>query len=352
MKLYKQVYIAIDLHSKHSVIGFMNQKGHYMGHQQVTTNAVNLINQVTAIPAEHKWLTLEQSNMAFWAAEQLRAYVDKLIVCDPRHNALVSSSENKNDYLDTLRLCELLRLGSLKAVWAPKHMGVRRIFYSQIKEYQRLVKTLSIHKRQLTDSLRNWGLPGKLSDADYRHPAGILDQVSSGILREELAGKFRFIASVSTQVRRQFERIEQTGKDFPEIPEFMKMPGIGPVGAHTFSGYIQTPHRFRRRAQLIRFCQLGVRKFTSDGKKARNERLSKAGHGCLKNLAHIGWKAALRGDNEVSRFYQASLERTGSPVHARLNTQRKMLITLWSLWKNKRPYIPEKFYSGNGDSAQ
>lgn len=352
MKLYKQVYIAIDLHSKHSVVGFMNQQGQYMGHQQVATNAVNLINQVTAIPAERKWLTLEQSNMAFWAAEQLRDYVDKLIVCDPRHNALVSSSENKNDYLDTLRLCELLRMGSVKPIWTPKHMGRRRLFYSQIKEYQRLVKTMSIHKRQLTDSLRNWGIQAKISDKDYRTPSDILAHAPTGLLREELAAKFRFISLVSRQVRQQFARIEQTGQDFWEIPEFMKMPGIGPVGAHTFSGYIQTPHRFVRRGQLIRFCQLGVRRFTSDGKKARNERLSKAGHGCLKNLAHIGWKAAIRSDNEVSRFYQASLERTGSPVHARLNTQRKILITLWSLWKNKRSYIPEKFYSGNGDSAQ
>lgn len=352
MKTYKQVYIAIDLHSKHSVIGCMNQQGQYIGHQQVATTAVNLINQVSAIPAECKWLTLEQSNMAFWAAEQLREYVDKLIVCDPRHNALVSSSENKNDYLDTLRLCELLRLGTLKPIWTPKHMGLRRIFYSQIKEYQRLVKTMSIHKRQLGDSLRNWGIQVKTSDKDYRNPSEILGQVSSELLREELAAKFHFIASVSRQVRQQFARIEQTGKDFWEIPEFMKMPGIGPVGAHTFSGYLQTPHRFRRRGQLIRFCQLGVRKFTSDGKKARNERLSKAGHGCLKNLAHIAWKTVIGHDNEVNRFYQASLERTGSPVHARLNTQRKILIALWSIWKKNQAYNPETFYSGNGDSAQ
>lgn len=352
MKHYKQVYIAIDLHSNHSLIGFMNDQGQYLGQQRVPTTAVNLINGVTVIPAECKWLTIEQSNMAFWAAEQLRDYVDKLIVCDPRHNALISASENKNDHLDTLRLCRLLRLGSLKPVWTPKHLGVRRLFYSQMKEYQRLVKTMSIHKRQLADSLRNWGVTTKVSPTDYRDPAGIIAQLPSEVVREELQAKFSFIELVSGQVRQQFERIRQTGTQFWEIAEFQKMSGIGPVGAHTFSAYIQTPHRFRRRGQLIQFCQLGVRKFTSDGKKVGNERLSKAGHGCLKNLAHVAWKASLGSDNEVRRFYRSSLQTTGNPTHARLNTQRKILITLWSIWKNNRSYNPEKFFSGRGDSAQ
>lgn len=352
MKLYKQVYIAIDLHSNRSLIGFMNKQGEYIGQQQVQTTAVNLINQVTAIPAESKWLTLEQSNMAFWAAEQLRDHVDKLIVCDPRHNALISASENKNDHLDTLRLCRLLRLGALKSVWTPKHMGVRRLFYSQMKEYQRLVKTMSIHKRQLTDSLRNWGVTTKVLAKDYRNPARLIDQLQSASLRAELQAKFSFIESVSRQVRHQFERARQTGEQFWEISEFQKMSGIGPVGAHTFSAYIQTPHRFRRRGQLIQFSQLGVRKFTSDGKKVGNERLSKAGHGCLKNLAHVAWKASLSSDNEVHQFYRRSLQTTGNPTHARLNTQRKILITLWSLWKNNRSYNPEMFYSARGDSAQ
>lgn len=352
MKTFKTVYIAIDLHSKTSMIGYMNEDGQYMGHYRVATSRVNLINQVVAIPGEQKYLTLEQSNMAFWAAEQLHEYVDELIVCDPRHNALISRSENKSDHLDTLRLCTLLRMGSLRAIWRPKQLGIRRVFYHQVKEYQRLVKTMSIHKRQLGDSLRHWGINVKLTDKDYRNPEGILARADSQVLREELEAKFAFIQAIATQSRQQFRRIEKTGVQFWEIAEFQKMSGIGPVGAHTFSGYIQTPHRFARRGQLIGFCKLAVRKFTSDGTKVRNERLSKAGHGCLKNLAHVAWKASLAGDNEVSRFYRASLQRTGNPVHARLNTQRKILITLWRLWKKKQSYNPEKFFSGDGDSAR
>lgn len=352
MNKYKEVYIAIDLHSKNSMIGYMNQKGQYQGQQHVATTAENLISQVAAIPADCKHLTIEQGNMAFWAAEQLCEYVDELIICDPRHNALISGSANKNDHLDTLRLCKLLRMGELKAVWRPKQLGNRRLFYHQIKEYQRLTKTLTIHKRQLQASLRHWGINVRLAKRDYHHPEGLLAGVEREELAAELAGKFDFIQAIARQKQQQWDRITGTGSRFWEIAEFRKMSGIGPVGAHIFSGYIQTPHRFRRRGQLIRFCQLAVRSRSSDGRRMRRERLDKAGHGCLKNVAHIAWKAAQKSDNEVRRFYRASLARVGDPVKARLNTQRKILITLWSLWKHKRKYRPQKFFCGDGDSAR
>lgn len=352
MNNYNQVYIGIDLHSKHSTIGFMNEEGRFIGQHEVQTTANNLINQVTAIPAERKQLTLEQSNMAFWAAEQLREHVDRLIVCEPRYNALISGSENKNDHLDTLRLCRLLRLGELKEVWRPTTMGIRRLFYQQVKEYQRVVKILTTRKRQLQASLRHWGIPVELAKKDYTNPGPILDQLPQPLLAEELAAQFRFIQHLSHQKDQQFGRLSQTATDFWEISEFQKMAGIGPVGSHIFSGYIQTPHRFRKRSQLIKFCKLAVRTFTSDGRTLRNQRLSKAGHGCLKNVAHIAWKTAVGKDNEVNGFYQASLARCGNPVKARLNTQRKILTTLWSVWKHKRTYRPEKFFSGGGDSAR
>ena len=49
--------------------------------------------------------------------------------------------------------------------------------------------------------------------------------------------------------------------------------------------------------------------------------------------------------NEVSLFYDASLRRTGDPVHARLNTQRKILKALWTIWKKDVAYDSKRFYS-------
>ena len=55
----------------------------------------NLIGEIAGIPAERKQLVIEQSNMAFAIAQKLRGYTDRLVVCDPRHNKLVTQSAKK-----------------------------------------------------------------------------------------------------------------------------------------------------------------------------------------------------------------------------------------------------------------
>lgn len=347
-----KAYIAIDLHQANSMIGYTNKEGKLLGLRQVKTNGQNLINSITGIPAEHKYLTIEQTNMAFTMAEQLARYVDKLIICEPRHNQLISQNGNKNDRLDTINLCKLLRLGELKPVWRPKKMGRRRLFYQQVKEYHRLGKILTAQKNQLQASLRHWGIQASMSSQDYRDPSHLLKTVGMPGLADQLQAKITFVRAIEDQKTAQLERVCQTGRDYPEITEFQKMTGIGPVGAHTFSGYIQTPHRFENRRQLIRYCQLGICKRSSDGKQLGREHLDRAGHSQLKQVSYIGWEVAQKSENEVSRFYQASRQRSKNDTNARLNTQRKILTTLWSIWKNKQTYRPAKFCAGSGNSAQ
>jgi hypothetical protein len=53
--------------------------------------------------------------------------------------------------------------------------------------------------------------------------------------------------------------------------------------------------------------------------------------------------AMKRQAGAVYEFYLASLERTRDEVHARLNTQRKVLQTLLALWKHQREFDPKTF---------
>jgi hypothetical protein len=112
--------------------------------------------------------TIEQGNMTQWAAHQLAPYVDKLIICDPPHNKLISSGVCKNDTVGTMALCELLRLGALKPLYYDKEVGKRRLFYYQIKEYQRITKQMVSGKRQLKARLHHWGYNLKLSKPTIR----------------------------------------------------------------------------------------------------------------------------------------------------------------------------------------
>ncbi|MCY4225999.1 MAG: hypothetical protein OXF06_14360 [Bacteroidetes bacterium] len=59
-------------------------------------------------------------------------------------------------------------------------------------------------------------------------------------------------------------------------------------------------------------------------------------------MSYLAWLSSKRtkDPNEVSSFYEASLQRT----RARLNTQRKLLTVMWTIWKNDVDYDPDQLY--------
>src|SRR5881628_1857080 len=68
------------------------------------------------------YLTMEAGALTRWASTIVRPLVERLIICEPRHNRLINSNPTKSDEADVEGMCLLLRLGKLKEVW----MGVNR----------------------------------------------------------------------------------------------------------------------------------------------------------------------------------------------------------------------------------
>ena len=68
------------------------------------------------------------------------------------------------------------------------------------------------------------------------------------------------------------------------------------------------------------------------------------GHGVLKAMSYRAWLYCTHQKSGVVwDFFQASLERTGSPVHGRLNTRRKIIVTLWSCWLEGKEFDEARF---------
>ena len=86
-----------------------------------------------------------------------------------------------------------------------------------------------------------------------------------------------------------------------------------------------------------------MRERSSDGKPLGYKRLDRSGVGELKALSYRAWLSAIKGANEVRQFYQQSLQRTHSRVHARLNTQRKIIAVMYGIWKKGQAYRPQQF---------
>src|SRR5947207_14309458 len=60
-------------------------------------------------------LTFEEGTSAAWLHDLLKPHVSRLVVCDPRKNALFKDG-NKSDRVDARKLAELLRTKQLKPI--------------------------------------------------------------------------------------------------------------------------------------------------------------------------------------------------------------------------------------------
>ena len=111
----KCLYLGLDAHARVCVLAAMDVSGRVIGTETFPTLEAALIRAVSAAPARFKYLAVEESSLAEWIANALRPYVDELIVCDRRRNALISRDGNKDDYAGAIKLCRLHRTGELKS---------------------------------------------------------------------------------------------------------------------------------------------------------------------------------------------------------------------------------------------
>ena len=341
-------WAALDLHALNCVLGWMNTDGELVKAVRFATTEEELIKAVRALGKTGVVITLEAGPMTRWAVRILRPLVEKVIVCDPRKNKLVSQDARKNDFGDVERLCELLRLNGLKEVWMGQDES-RDLFREAVGEWlgwrdqQRHLKTL------IKGKYRQWGITqmGKkdVFNADGRNDyLHLVKDPEQRSFIDRLYRQFDQAWAMWLETGRQVRRMS---KKYPEVAVFQEIPGIADVGSNVFSAMVEDPHRFPEVSKVWRFCKLGIVDKTSDGKPLGYQRLDRAGHGELKNVAYTAWRTACKsttGDNEVKRYYLKSLERTHSVRHARLNTQRKILEVMWTIWRKGVPYDPKKFF--------
>jgi transposase len=340
----KIAYLAMDVHANNCVLGEMDFNGTFRGNQSFPTSENNIIQSLKSVKAKEKYLTLEESNLAYWAAQVSSPYVTDVIPCDPKENALIYKSSVKRDKVDTRKLCRLLRLGELKRVYHPES-DERALFKASVQHYIDLRGQQIALKQKIKATYRHWGVIDVSGEAIYSAEKrdDYLKQVKHINIENQLHRLYAIMDETESMQQKAKKAMIGLGRNYPEIKEFKKMPGIGDVAAHIFDAFIQTPDRFANRRKLWRYCRMGVTDRSSDGKPLGYKRLDRSGISEIKAIMYQAWMSALKGDNEVKEFYLKSLQRTHSRVHARLNTQRKIIAVMYGLWKSGGAYNPKLF---------
>jgi hypothetical protein len=150
-------YIGMDVHKEATTIAVMNAAGKLVMESIVETKAATILQFIEGLRGE-LYVTFEEGTWAAWLYDLLKPHVTKVVVCNPRKNALLKAG-NKGDRIDARKLAELLRGGSLSAVYHGE-TGLRTLkelggsYLALSKDLTRTMNRIKAVYRRVEHSLR------------------------------------------------------------------------------------------------------------------------------------------------------------------------------------------------------
>ena len=102
-------YIGLDVHQATISAVVLDFTGRLVMESILETKAATILQFIHGLRGSLH-VTFEEGTCAAWLHNLLKPHVTKVVVCDPRKNALLKEG-NKNDRIDARKLATLLRSG-------------------------------------------------------------------------------------------------------------------------------------------------------------------------------------------------------------------------------------------------
>ena len=150
-------YIGMDVHMESISIAVRNAVGKITMECVIETKASMILQFFDGLRGDLH-VTFEEGTWAAWLYDLLKPHVTKLVVCDPRRNALLLDG-NQNDRVDARKLSDLLYMNKLHAVYHGDH-GLRtlkelgRSYLTMTRDQSRVMSRIKSHLSQLGHSLQ------------------------------------------------------------------------------------------------------------------------------------------------------------------------------------------------------
>jgi len=334
-------YIEMDGHITTLEFAVVNEAGRLVKADRVTTSVNGFMGFVRTVPRP-RTIYMEEGTLAAWALETCVRFGEKLVITDAKKNHWISSSGQKDDPIDALKLAQLGRGGYIKEIHHP--VGQRRRFRELMIAYHDAVRSTTRIKNKIKARFRQNGI----------QCAGITVYLET--YRAEWKAKLPqepTLLLILEGLWRQLEQSEQTEKEllaaakaqakhYPEIKHFQALPGIGFISAATVSAMLETPYRFADKKKVWMYAGLGIMRRSSGG-KIYSEKLSTDYNRLLKYTLKQAAEAAINAkDSSFRRKYlDVTLLHGIAPHRAKLTIARDMLATMWTMWRKGEKYNPE-----------
>jgi transposase len=346
----KTYYVGMDVHRASIMMVVLNGAGKVVMQSVIETGAERVRGYLKQLRGK-VYVTFEEGTQANWLHEVVRPLVTAVVVCDPRHNKLMQSG-NKSDRVDAQKLAELLRLGSLKAVYHGDK-GVRTL-KELVRSYDCLVSDTTRVMNRLKAIYRGRALACKGDDIYRQDRRGQwLEKLRepgakqrAGFLYEQLAA----LKPLRQEAKRLMvkEARRQTAYSW-----LLSVPQFGSVSAAQLIAVVGTPHRFRSKHQFWSYVGLAVvTRSTADHEVVdgvlRRSKRPVATRGLNRNHNHLlkrVFKNAASSACHSGPFkaaYDARVAQGLDPSLARLTVARQLAAITLAIWKRGEQFNQER----------
>ena len=349
----QEKYIGMDVHQATISVAVMDVHGKLIMECLVETKAATILEFIQGLRGTLA-VTFEEGTSAAWLHDLLKPHVSRLVVCDPRKNALLKDG-NKNDRVDARKLAELLRTNQVKPVYHGKH-GTRAL-KELGRSYLTITKDVTRVMNRIKGVYRSWAIPcAGTSVYSPHHRAEWLEKLLEPGVRiraEHLYQQLDSLEPVRLDARRQ---LLLESRKHAAVKLLRQIPSIGPIRAALLVALLQTPNRFRTKRQLWAYSGFAVEVHDSGeyrwvrGELQRNrERITVRGLNDNHNrdVKYLFKSAAISASTRpgpLHDFYLARVESGMRPTMARLTLARKIAAITLTIWKKGASFDPKQLH--------
>ena len=337
----KACWVGVDVHKASYAVAILDEDGQ---RQEFSTPAEpkKFLHQLLKMGMTIKTLAYESGPTGYvlaWVCQEMGIHV---LVAAPSRIPRPVSRTGKTDRLDSMKLAEFLARDMLKGIAVPsrEEFALREIERAR----QRLVK----QRREARQTIRafllrngleeplgldSWGIAPVQALREMPLPAYLRLSLDSYL--EEHATILVSLAKISKQLTKA--ALEQGHGE--QIGNLRTIPGVGTTIAHTFTSEIFRPERFKRAEDICAYVGLSPVTHHSGAGKERAW-IRPCGQRYLRSiLVESAWRL-IAVERCYREFYNRVRAKSGLAQKAIVAVARKLLVLLWRIAIERRPYRP------------
>ena len=327
------MYLGIDVHKDHSNVAVLDDTGQYIEEVRVKNANLEEIAQRYAGASA----VIEATTNYYHIHDTLSEHLD-VTVAHPTEVRLIAESDKKTDRVDARMLARLVRLEAVPESYVPTDQI--RECRALVRGRQKLVEDRTEYANKVHGLLTDYGFTRKVKPLSKKGREALRDLSLPTPADELLTVYLEMITTLSTEIARLEELIDEYAASLEETQLLTSIPGVGEYAAMTIYAELGEIDRFDSDKQVVSYA--GLNPVVRESGDSRTEGgISKQGSRRLRWILVQCANVAVHTCNDpyLKQFYDRLASRKNSKI-AIVATARKMLVSIYHMLDRKEVYDP------------